>query len=167
MTDADEPKEWETYEQVTRQILEQVGVLLGLELERVEGKQKLVGKSGMEWTIDGKGVKTEDGAIVVIECRRYPDDRIKAEAMGAFAYRIKDLGAAGGYMVTPIGFQDGADKIAKYEGIHEIRLDADSTATDFTVEFLDKVVHGRSATLKLNLRISATASVRKAEPKDG
>lgn len=77
MTDADEPKEWETYEQVTRQILEQVGVLLGLELERVEGKQKLVGKSGMEWTIDGKGVKTEDGAIVVIECRRYPDDRIK------------------------------------------------------------------------------------------
>lgn len=87
--------------------------------------------------------------------------------MGAFAYRIKDLGAAGGYMVTPIGFQDGADKIAKYEGIHEIRLDADSTATDFTVEFLDKVVHGRSATLKLNLRISATASVRKAEPKDG
>ena len=57
---------------------------LGLGLESVEGKQKLVGKSGMKWEIDGKGVKTEDGAIVVIECRRYPKDKVEAEEMGRF-----------------------------------------------------------------------------------
>ena len=159
MTDeGKEAKKCDEYEQVTRHVLEQVGDLLGLDLQAVEGKQKIFGKSGMEWTIDGKGVKTDDGGIVVIECRRYTTSRLKAEAMGGFAYRIKDLGAAGGYMVTPLGLQEGAEKLANHEGILDIHLDADSTATDFTVGLLDKVVHGRSANLKSEATTTATAS---------
>ena len=92
--EAEESTSWETYEEVARYLLENMGDTLGLGLERVEGKQKLVGKSGMKWTVDGKGVKTEDGAIVVIECRRYTTSKLKPEAMGGFAYRIGDVGAA-------------------------------------------------------------------------
>jgi hypothetical protein len=53
------PTTWETYEQVARYLLEKMGDTLGLGLESVEGKQKLVGKSGMEWEIEGKGVKAD------------------------------------------------------------------------------------------------------------
>lgn len=84
-------------------------------LERVEGKQKLIGKSGMTWTVDGKGVKTEDGAVVVIECRRYTTSKLKPEAIGGFACRIGDVGAVGGIVVMPIGVQEGGEKLAKYE----------------------------------------------------
>jgi hypothetical protein len=108
-----------------------LGDKLGLALERVEGKQKLVGKSGMKLTVDGKGVKTDDGAILVIECRRHTTSKLKPEAMGGFAYRIGDVGAAGGIVVTPIGVQEGGEKIAKYEGIQIVHLDADSTTTDY------------------------------------
>jgi hypothetical protein len=73
----EEPTAWETYEQVANYLLEKLSDMLGLGLERVEGKQKLVGKSGMTWTVDGTGVKTEDGAIVVIECRRYTNSKLK------------------------------------------------------------------------------------------
>lgn len=162
--DVKEPERWETYEQVTRHVLEQVGHLLGLGLQAVEGKQKIFGKSGMEWTIDGKGIKTGGGGIIVIECRRLTTAGVKAEAMGAFAYRINDIGAAGGYIVTPIQVQDGASKIAGYEGnIHEIHLDKDSTATDFTAEFLDKVVHGRSVSLNSEATMTASATVLRAD----
>src|SRR6478672_9696417 len=113
---AEESTTWETYEEVARYLLEKMGDTLGLGLERVEGKQKLVGKA-TNWTVDGKGVKTEDGAIVVIECRRYTTSKLDQEDIGGFAYRIGDVGAAGGIVVTPIGVQEGGRKIAKYEGI--------------------------------------------------
>lgn len=113
---------------------------LGLGLERVEGKQKLVGESGTDWEVDGKGVKTDDGAIIVIECRRYTTSKINQEDMGGFAYRIGDVGAAGGIIVSPIGVQEGGEKIAKKDGIEIVHLDADSTTTDFVMEFLERVI---------------------------
>ena len=48
---------WESYEDVARYLLEEIGDALGLELERVEGKQTLVGESGATWEIEGKGIK--------------------------------------------------------------------------------------------------------------
>lgn len=98
---AKEPKAWETYEEVARFLLEEMSDTLGLGLERVEGKQKLAGKSGTKWQVDAKGVKTEDGAIVIVECRRWTTSKPDQEDVGAFAYRIGDVGAAGGIVVTP------------------------------------------------------------------
>jgi hypothetical protein len=139
----EEPTTWETYEEVACYLLEKLSDELGLGLGRVEGKQKLVGNSGMEWTVDGKGVKTEEGAIVVIECRRLTTSRVKAEAMGAVAYRIGDLGASGGIIVTPLGVQSGGQLIAEAEGIDIVRLNADSTITGgYLLEFLDKIFIG-------------------------
>jgi len=126
---AKEPKAWETYEEVARFLLEDISDTLGLGLERVEGKQKLAGKSGTKWQVDAKGVKTEDGAIVIVECRRWTTSKPDQEDVGAFAYRIGDVGAAGGIVVTPLGVQEGGQKIAEYEGIEIVHLDANSTTT--------------------------------------
>ena len=82
---AKEPTTWESYEEVARYLLEKMGDALGLGLERVEGKQKLVGESGTTWEIDGKGVRADDGAIVVIECRRYTTSKLKQEDMAGLA----------------------------------------------------------------------------------
>src|ERR1700744_698027 len=101
--ESEQPSTWQTYEEVARYLLEKLSDTLGLGLERVEGKQKLVGKSGMNWEVEGKGIKTDGGAIVVIECRRYTTSKLKPEAIGGLAYRIADVGAAGGIVVTPIG----------------------------------------------------------------
>jgi len=126
---AKEPKAWETYEEVARFLLKDISDTLGLGLERVEGKQKLAGKSGTKWQVDAKGVKTEDGAIVIVECRRWTTSKPDQEDVGAFAYRIGDVGAAGGIVVTPLGVQEGGQKIAEYEGIEIVHLDANSTTT--------------------------------------
>ncbi len=156
--DPKEPKAWEGYEEVACYLLEKMSETLGLGLERVEGKQKLVGKS-TDWTVDGKGVKTEDGAIVIIECRRYTTSKLNQGDIGEFAYRIGDVGAAGGIVVTPIGVQEGGKKIAKYEGIEEIHLDKDATTTDFVLEFLERVFIGRSAELRATGTLTAEVKV--------
>jgi hypothetical protein len=156
--EAQEPTTWETYEDVARYLLGKMGDTLGLGLESVEGKQKLVGKA-TDWTVDGKGVKTEDGAIVIIECRRYTTSKLDQEAMGGFAYRIGDVGAAGGIIVTPIGVQEGGKNIAKYEGIDVIHLNKDATTTDFVLEFLERVFIGASAELHATATLTAEAEV--------
>ena len=56
-----------------------------LGLERVEGKQDVPGQvSGTTWEIDGKGLKADGEAFIIIECRRYTDSRPNQEgARGA------------------------------------------------------------------------------------
>src|SRR5262249_920848 len=109
------PTAWEAYEELTRVLLEKWSGAFGLSLERVEGKQKLIGESGTEWEIDGKGVRGVDGAIVVVECKRYPKSRVNQGTVATLAYSIRDVGASGGFLVTPIGVQRGGELIAKAE----------------------------------------------------
>jgi hypothetical protein len=66
------------------------------------------------------------------------------------AYRIIDAGAAGGIIVSPLGIQEGAAKIAASENIINVQLDANSTATDFVMTFLNKVMVGLSGRLGLS-----------------
>jgi hypothetical protein len=133
---------WESYEDVARYLLEEIGDALGLELERVEGKQTLVGESGATWEIEGKGIKAGTGAIVVIECRRYTTSKLKQKDMAAMAWTISDVGASGGIVVTPIGVQRGGQIVAKSAGIEVVHLDANSTTTDYVLKFLNKVFLG-------------------------
>jgi hypothetical protein len=108
----DQGKAWETYEQVAVYLLDQVGDRLGLNFERVEGKQDLYGAHpGVKWEIDGKGVTIGDEGFVIIECRRYTTSRVKQEQAAALAYRITDTGARKGILVSPLGFQEGATGI--------------------------------------------------------
>jgi len=93
---------WESYEEVTAYLLDQIAERFGL--EKVEGKQKILGlKSGTEWEFDAKGLAEDNEIFFIVECRRYTYSRLNQENVGAFAYRISDTGASGGIIVSPLG----------------------------------------------------------------
>ncbi|GAC55541.1 restriction endonuclease [Gordonia amicalis] len=135
---------WRNYEEVAVYLLDRIGSELGL--KRVEGKQKLVGTSGLAWEIDGKGVRMGDEGIVVIECRCH-NRKLTQEQMAALAFRMKDLGGVGGIAVSPLGHQAGAKKLAEAQGIEEVHLDEKCTRTDYFLEFLNRAFVGASDTI--------------------
>ncbi len=138
-------KKWESYEQVATYLLNQCSKEFGL--TRVEGKQLIKGlRTGTNWNIDAKGIKEkENEAFVIIECRRYITTKQNQEHLGGLAYRIIDTGASGGIIVSPIGNQKGAKKIASAENIIEVQLDPHSTPDDFVMKFFDKLKIGRTS----------------------
>jgi hypothetical protein len=156
----DQPQTWETYEQVAVAIMDKIAEHLGL--AHVEGKQAVYGsRSGTDWEIDGKGVKVGDEGFIIIECRRYLKSRQKQEQVAALAYRIMDTGASGGILVSPLGFQEGARKVAAAENIQEFFMGPNSTRTDYVVKFLNQIFAGMSLTATPTL--TATAVVRRAD----
>lgn len=136
-------QKWKTYEEVAAYLLNQFAK--GFGLSRVEGKQVVKGrKSGTEWEIDAKGVGEGNEGFIVVECRRYTKSKQSQEKVASLAYRITDTGAKGGIVVSPLGLQEGASKIATAENIVEVRLAPDSTPDDFNMQFLNKVMIGLS-----------------------
>lgn len=134
---------WRSYEEVATYLLAQNAKEFGL--ERVEGKQIIQGqRSGTSWEIEEKGIREGNEGFIIIECRRYTASKQTQEKLGGLAYRIIDTGAAGGIIVSPLGIQEGAAKIAASENIINVQLDANSTATDFVMKFLNKVMVGLS-----------------------
>lgn len=133
---------WQSYEQVAQFLLDKFSKKFGL--TRVEGKQKIIGtRSGTTYTIDAKGVRKEGNkAFVIVECRRYTTSRQNQERVGALAYRIIDTGAKGGIIVSPLGLQEGGEKIAQAENIIDVRLGENSTTTDYILSFLNKIFVG-------------------------
>jgi len=133
---------WKTYEEVAAYLLNMFAEHFGL--ARVEGKQSIPGgkRSKTEWTIDAKGICQGNEAFVIIECRRHTTSRQDQEQLAALAYRIMDTGAQGGIVVSPLGFQSGAKKVAQAEGIVHVELNEESTPTEFAMRFLNKVFVG-------------------------
>jgi hypothetical protein len=132
-------------------------------LSSVEGKQRLSGyKSGTKWEIDAKGILQEGIGFVVIECRRYPSKRLDQESIAAVAYRIDDLGASGGIVVSPLELQKGAKLVADEGKMVHVRLNQDCTTTDYVMEFLGKVFVGAGISEKA--RIGATFSSTVCHP---
>lgn len=126
-------------------------------IERVAGKQAIKGKrSGTEWEIDAKGIRDQDNIFLIIECRRYKSSKQKQENLAALAYRIADTGAAGAIIVSPLGLQEGAEKIAKAESIHNVILDKNSTTTDYIMKFLNEMYVGVSEKIPIKESISLT-----------
>ena len=151
---------WRSYERVAQHLLNSIAHHFGL--GRVEGKQILPGESGTNWEIDAKGVLLNDDGFLVVECRRYTTSRLSQEDAGAIAYRIRDTGAAGGIIVSPMALQEGAKKVADHEGITRVRLSSDSTTTDYLLQFLNKVFVGLSDDLFLMTDYSAASVTRAA-----
>ncbi|TBV00028.1 hypothetical protein DNJ95_02390 [Stutzerimonas kirkiae] len=130
-----QPK-WRAYEELAQSIIKELATEFGL--EGIEGKQIIPGKSGTNWEIDAKGIRSGDSGVILIECRRYLNYRIKQEQMAAVAYRIDDIGAVGGITVSPLEPQEGARILAEYENITHMTLDPDSTPENYFVNFLSK-----------------------------
>jgi len=131
----------------TKQLLDscwrQTADVLGLDLERIEGKQKLVGKSGMTWEVEGKGGA---GRWRGDRCHRVPpihDLQNQARSNGcARVSNRRRWAPQAEIMVTPIGVQQGGEAIARHEGIQIVQLDASSTTTDYVLKYLNKVLLG-------------------------
>jgi len=146
---------WSTYEEVATYLLDKNAKEFGL--EKVEGKQSVPGqRSGTNWVIDAKGIKDDGIGFVIVECRRYTTVKQNQEKMGALAYRIIDTGASGGIIVSPMGLQAGAEKVASSEGILEVMLDADSTPHEFAMRFLNKLMVGVHDAASLSVAVTAT-----------
>lgn len=150
---------WRSYEDVARFLIAKFGDKFGL--KTVEGKQVIEGlRSGTAWEIEGKGVREGDSGFVIIECRRYTTSRLVQESLGGLAYRIMDTGAAGGIVVSPLGLQEGAQKVAAAENVIEVRLDQNSTPYEYVLSFLSNVMVGLVDTVDLNPADSLRIGIR-------
>ncbi|MCW5854378.1 MAG: hypothetical protein KIT87_30190, partial [Anaerolineae bacterium] len=101
-----------------------------------------------------KGVGGNNEVFVIVECRRYTRSRQNQERIGGLAYRIIDTGAKGGILVSPLGMQEGAAKIAHAENIHNVILDKNSTTTQYLMHFLNKVRYGIEVSLDTDVTVS-------------
>jgi hypothetical protein len=137
---------WRSYEEVAAYLLNQFASEFGL--ERVEGKQEVVGqRSGTTWEIDAKGFRQGDSGFFIVECRRYTTSKQNQEKLGGLAYRIIDTGAEGGIIVSPLGLQEGAERIAAAENIVSVQLNGESTQHEYILRFLNKIMIGLHDTI--------------------
>lgn len=151
-------REWESYEKVAQFLVNQFADKFGL--VGVEDKQKIKGHyTGTEWEIDAKGVCRNGIGFIVIECRRYTKSKLSQSKIGELAYIIFDTGAVGGILVSPLGFQEGAKKIASSNNVLEVRLTPNSTYYEYFLEFLNQVMIG----VKEQVYVRDGVTVTKAE----
>lgn len=153
---------WIIYEDVARKVLTDMRSILGI--STVEGKQTLDGKSLATWEIDAKAWREGNEGFLVIEARRHTSSGLKQEDLAAISYRIKDVGAAGGIVVTPLPLQKGAKAIALAEGIAHVRLTAASTNERYLAQFLGRKFIGLSAVESVRLTDSADVMVIRSKP---
>jgi hypothetical protein len=138
-------KRWQNYEEVAAYLLNQLAEHFGV--GRFEGKQVVPGDSGTQWEIDAKGCADDGSRLIVVECKRHTKSGISQAITGALAWTIQDVGADGGILVSPLGFQDGAKKVAAKANIVEVVLDQGSTTTDYVLSFLNQIHVGFSETV--------------------
>jgi hypothetical protein len=143
---------WKRYEDVSRHLLNEFAT--HFDLGYVEGKQLVPGASGTQWEIDAKATRADGLGFLVVECRRHKSN-IPQSQLAALAYTIDDSHASGGIIVTPVELQIGAQRIAAHANIQHVRLSADSTTTDYVLEFLGRAFIGVS----LSESLSATDDV--------
>jgi len=146
-------QEWRSYEEVARYLLNQFAEIWNL--SSVEGKQSIKG-SCTDWEIDAKGINIDGEGFIIVECRRHTTSKISQEAAAAVAYRITDTGAAGAIIVSPLGFQLGAKKIANASNIHSVKLNQNSTIRSYFMEFLNKTMIGMEDIIQTTDSFSVT-----------
>ena len=137
---------WRTYEEVAVFLIDSMASRFGL--DRMEGKQKVEGAvTTTTWEIDGKGFDVDGDGFVILEARRYTSSKLSQEDLGALAFRIADTGATGGIVVTPIGLQLGAEKVAQAANIRTVTLASDSTPENYMLRFLNHIFPGVTDTI--------------------
>lgn len=146
----DQPKKWETYEEVAAYLLNRFSSHFGV--SRFEGKQDMPGKiSGTSWQIDGKGYTDGEDRFLIVECKRHTAQGISQAIVGGLAWTIQDTGADGGILVSPLGLQEGAEKVAPATKIIEFKLDQNSTTTNYVAQYLNKLRIGRSVEVEASI----------------
>ncbi|MDY4283096.1 MULTISPECIES: hypothetical protein [Xanthomonas] len=155
------PENWETYEQVAREIISDLRRELGIDV--VEGRQALQGESGATWEIDGKATSGSSDGFFVAEARRHTTSGQKQEHLAALAYRIQDLGGSGGIIVSPLPLQRGAKLIVAHENIAEMRLTADSTTENYIAQLSERTFLHATVQLGIVFGDHCSATVIKSD----
>ena len=146
---------WRSYEEVATYLLNKFASDFGL--SRVEGKQSMSGNdSGTSWEIDAKGFRQGENGFVIVECRRFTNSKQTQGKLGSLVYCIIDTGADGGIIVSPYGLQSGAQLIANARNIINVKLDQNSTPTEFSMQFLNKIFVGIHDHIQLSDNCEAT-----------
>ena len=140
-------KTWKSYEEVAQYLLNQFAEHFRLGI--VEGKQIIPGESGTEWEIDAKGINSDGEGFLIVECRQHTKSRLNQESIAALAFRIRDTGAQGGIVVSPLELQSGAKKVATHSNIQHVILDPKSSISDYMIRFLNQIFVGISETVTL------------------
>jgi hypothetical protein len=73
---------------------------------------------------------------------REPDNLRTFVSSPQLAYEILDARADGAILVSPMGLQTGAAKIADVENILSVELNENSTPTDFVLKFFKQALSG-------------------------
>jgi hypothetical protein len=156
-------RSWLLYEQAARAVLEHMRAHLGV--SAVEGKQGVPGRSGTKWEIDAKALVQDGVDFLVVEARRWTTS-LTQEDVAAIAYRIDDVGASGGIVVTPMPLQSGAQLVASAAGIEHVRLSLDSTPMDYLAEYMGRRFIGASVIERMTASDSCDAVVIKEASND-
>jgi hypothetical protein len=133
------PKNWQNYEELARHVLLHFADIVGI--SSVEVKQRLQGRSGTCWQIDAKGICSDGAGFLVIECKERKSSRLNQRTIAALAFTVRDVGATGAVIITSIGLQKGAKKVASQLGLHEMYLPKESTFEDFVAKCGNRVFH--------------------------
>ena len=130
---------WQTYEEVARAVLHDLRQHLGI--TNVTGYQDLPGNSGTSWRVEGTATKTDEGGLLIVECRMHTSQGLSQESLGGLAFRIIDTNGAGGILVTPLDLQSGAKLVAKSRNIAHVLLSPSSTPENYLAEFMGTQFH--------------------------
>jgi hypothetical protein len=125
---------WETYEDVARQLINDIKSYLGLSMVNPD-KKKFPKKDGGRCEIDVSAYNMSDGKLVLVECRK-ENRRLIQEEVHGFAYRIQQTNAMRGIIVTTIGLQEGGVIAANGAKIQTIKLDPSSTLDNYIAQFI-------------------------------
>jgi len=144
--------QWESYEDVGTYLLDRFAAEFGL--DRVEPKQDVTGRrSRTSWEVDAKGVCQGNQGFVIVEFRRYTTSRQSQGKMSGLAYTIIDTGAKGGIIVSPMGLQQGAEKIAAAENVVNVILNENCNHHEYMMRFLNKLMVGLQDSMGLEDKV--------------
>ena len=147
---------WQNYEEVARAVLHNLRQHLGI--ADVTGYKDLPGNSGTSWRVEGTATKTDDGGLLIIECRRHTSQGLSQESLGGLAFRITDTNGVGGIIVTPLALQKGAELVANSQNIAHVRLEPWSTSENYLAEFMG--THFHHVTEHVGITFSEKLTVR-------
>ena len=125
--------EGEDYEKMVQEtLIEEIKQKWPVDNFNISCRKKFIGKSGNKYEID-IAVEFEmfnGNILVVVECKDH-SRKIERSVISDFSKRIDDINANKGLMVSTQGFQSGAVKLAKDNGI-DLAIIRNYTFTPFT-----------------------------------
>ena len=147
-------RKWQSYEEVANYLLNQFAAHFGV--GHFESKQVVPGASGTSWELDAKGCSAGGSTFLVVECKRHTKSGINQAITAALAWEIQDVGAKGGLLISPVGLQTGARKVANASNIVEVVMSENSTTQDYMMRFLNQVCIGYTESAVVSDSFSVT-----------